>query len=570
MAVNIYVPFSDDGLEPEEQKLYDMVNQYRTQNGLATIPISKALTLVANRHVHDLTSNIGKLTHSWSDASYSSNPTAMWEAPQRFSTGYTGNGYENAYWSSSGATADGALLSWKNSPGHNEVLLNLGIWQSSTWKAIGVGIYGEYAVLWVGEVTDSTGTPSTTPPPTPPTTDNNYIVNSIADVVTEQVNGGWDVVTSNLDNYTLPANVEVLRFGTSISTGTGNAGNNYLLGNALDNTLNGGAGADVMAAYAGNDTYFVDNARDIVVEAVNEGTDTVNASISYTLTANVEILNLLGTTVGGFGNALNNTITGNAADNLLNGDVGIDTVIGGAGNDYYFVDNTTDVITELVNEGTDIVYSTAVSYTLPTNVEHLVVWGAGLNGTGNASNNIIFGSALNNTLADDVGSDILVGGRGQDIYNLSVDNTTDTLYISAGDSLVTNYDKANNFSLGSSATSALGSDNLNLPTTLIAANTAAVGGSAVGSITGAAISNGIIHFQGAGSAVLNATSIVLADALSYVQNNIKGGNTVAFIAGGDTFVFQDAGANDILIDLVGVVATSVNNTGLGAGSVWVI
>jgi uncharacterized protein YkwD len=116
MTVNIYAPFADDGLEPEEQTLYNLVNQYRAQNGLAAIPISKALTLVANRHVHDLTSNIGTLTHSWSDASYSASYDAMWTAPQRFNTGYTGNGYENAYMNSGGATANNALLGWQNSP----------------------------------------------------------------------------------------------------------------------------------------------------------------------------------------------------------------------------------------------------------------------------------------------------------------------------------------------------------------------------------------------------------------------------------------------------------------------
>ncbi len=192
MAVNIYTPFADDGLELEEQQLYDLVNQYRVQNGLTAIPISKALTLVANRHVHDIASNIGTLTHSWSDAVYdSANPatySAMWGAPQRFNTGYTGNGYENAYMNSGGATASNALLGWQNSPAHNAVILNLGIWLTHTWNAIGIGIYGQYAVLWVGEQVDTTGAPvTTTTPVTPVNTagDNSYTVNSLADVVVE-------------------------------------------------------------------------------------------------------------------------------------------------------------------------------------------------------------------------------------------------------------------------------------------------------------------------------------------------------------------------------------------------
>ncbi len=373
-----------------------------------------------------------------------------------------------------------------------------------------------------------------------------------------------------MDGYTLPDNVEVLLLGTKVSVGTGNASNNYLLGNSLNNILNGAAGADVMAGYDGNDSYYIDNVGDIVWEATNQGVDTVNTYLSYILMANVENLNLLGTAVGGFGNNVDNVITGNTADNLLNGGGGANTLIGGTGNDYYFVSSTLDTIVENVGEGSDIVYSTAANFTLTANVENMVIWGTGLNGTGNAGDNIIFGGEFNNTLADGAGSDILVGGRGQDTYILSVDNTLDMLYISAGDSLVTSYDKAYSFNLGTSTSSSVGVDRLNLPTTLIAANTSAVGGTAIGSITGASINNGIISFRGIGGSVIAPAAVVLNDAIAYIQANITGTNTVAFVAGTDTFVFQDAGTADTLVDLVAVTATSINATGLGVGTVWII
>ncbi len=60
-----------------------------------------------------------------------------------------------------------------------------------------------------------------------------------------------------------------------------------------------------------NDTYYVDNVGDVITEVSGEGTDTVNSSITYTLTANVENLNLTGTAnIRGTGNDLDNTIMG--------------------------------------------------------------------------------------------------------------------------------------------------------------------------------------------------------------------------------------------------------------------
>ena len=90
------------------------------------------------------------------------------------------------------------------------------------------------------------------------------------------------------------------------------------------------------------------NRRDLTVfENLNEGTDLVNASISYTLANNVENLTLSGTTaINGTGNTLDNVLIGNSAANTLAGNAGADTLygkagadtlIGGTGNDTYWL-----------------------------------------------------------------------------------------------------------------------------------------------------------------------------------------------------------------------------------------
>ena len=73
----------------------------------------------------------------------------------------------------------------------------------------------------------------------------------------------------------------------------------------------------------------MDNPGDVVIENANDGVDTVNASIHYGLTPNVENLTLQGNAdLQGYGNVLANTIIGNSGSNLINGGAGTDTMVG--------------------------------------------------------------------------------------------------------------------------------------------------------------------------------------------------------------------------------------------------
>lgn len=234
---------------------------------------------------------------------------------------------------------------------------------------------------------------------------------------------------------------------------------------------------DTLIGGAGNDTYVLSRA-DVVTEAVGGGTDTVQASIHYTLGANLENLVLTGTAnLVGTGNGLNNVITGNAGSNVLNGGSGIDTVsyanatgpvtvslattaaqvtgfgsdtlsnfeniigsrfndrltgndlanridgglgsdtmTGGKGSDTYVADASTDIIVETGTTAgeTDTVLS-AVNWTLGATLENLALTGTtATHGTGNNANNVIGGNGIANILNGAGGNDTVNGAAGND------------------------------------------------------------------------------------------------------------------------------------------------------------
>ena len=299
-----------------------------------------------------------------------------------------------------------------------------------------------------------------------------YWVDNVGDVVTERLNGGTDQVVSTLDHYTLPDNVENLSgSGSADFTGTGNAlnnvitgggganhlyglgGNDVLQGGSGDDVLDGGIGNDQMSGGAGNDVYYVDARGDVVTEAPDGGIDEIRTTlISYRLGDTLENLTFTGHGFfTGWGNAAANviqggdngnslygldgadTLVGGAGNDLLDGGTGADSMVGGAGNDRYIVDNAGDHVVEAPNGGTDVVLASVSSYALSDNVEQLTFTGHGaFTGWGNAGNNLISGSTdgPNNLYGGD-GNDWLVGGSGNDF--LDGGSGTDVMVGGAGD-----------------------------------------------------------------------------------------------------------------------------------------
>ena len=164
-------------LSDEEQKLAHMIHDYRSKYDLASTSITHSLTQVAKVHVKDLHEHflvtvpqslgLGCNLHSWSSQGhwtpvcYRPDHTlaaAMWNKPREITANvYAGNGYELAYWSSIPATAKRILTGWQQSPPHQAVLLETSGWQQKRWPAMGVGIYGQFAVVWFGDRPDPQG-----------------------------------------------------------------------------------------------------------------------------------------------------------------------------------------------------------------------------------------------------------------------------------------------------------------------------------------------------------------------------------------------------------------------------
>ena len=265
------------------------------------------------------------------------------------------------------------------------------------------------------------------------------------------------------------SNTVAIAYNTIIENVNGSHyGVNTIVGNDADNTFDVRigiySGANTLTGGKGNDTYLIHSAQDVVIENLGEGSDTVLASVTYTLPANVENLTLTGTAaIDGTGNGLNNVISGNAGDNTLIGGAGGDTLDGGAGIDTAdYSGSSAGVIVNLAGgfgqggdaEGDRLVSieraigsnydDTLVGWTNATYLDggagndQIGFYGNGgtlIGGTGNDSiwdlgtggntliggdgNDMLDAGAGNDTLMGGTGNDLLIGGLGNDTYDFN-------------------------------------------------------------------------------------------------------------------------------------------------------
>ena len=280
--------------------------------------------------------------------------------------------------------------------------------------------------------------------------DDVYGVDSAGDLVTEAAGGGDDKILASV-SYVLPegSEVEILsaadhEAATSLNF-TGNDFANQLWGTNGANVLDGGAAADVMFGFGGNDVYYVDDAADDIFESAGKGLDIAYASTSYALTrgSEVEIVSAIDnnatTALNLTGNEYHSELWGTNGANVLDGAGGADVMLGFSGDDRYFVDHGDDDIYEGAGRGRDITYA-SIGYTLTLGSEVEILSAIDNNATtaldltGNELNNELWGNnganVLNGARGNDIlnglgGNDTLIGGDGNDIY--FVDSPNDAI-----------------------------------------------------------------------------------------------------------------------------------------------
>ena len=273
------------------------------------------------------------------------------------------------------------------------------------------------------------------------------------DVVVELAGEGYDTVES-LRTFTLGEHVEVLVLRGGNIDGTGNPQANVIIGTLGANVLDGRGGADTLQGSLGDDVYVAD-LEDTLVEDPGQGSDTVRASVSFSLVGhdnieNIELTGVEGLTATGSGGA--NLLTGNDGANVLDGGAGDDTLQGGAGADtlrgslgddvYVLADAAQDTLVEAAGEGRDTVRA-SVSFSLEALAE---IEDVELQGTadidaagsaianlmlGNAGANVLSGGGGEDTLDGSLGDDTLQGGSGHDTYVVA--DLADRLVEAAGE-----------------------------------------------------------------------------------------------------------------------------------------
>ena len=314
----------------------------------------------------------------------------------------------------------------------------------------------------------------------------------------------------------------------------GAGGNDTLTGGDGNDRLIGGTGDDSMSGGTGDDTYVVDSTSDTVTESSGEGTDTVEASATFTLGSNVENLTLTGASaINGTGNSAANTIKGNSGDNVLTGNGGTDSIFGFGGDDTLNGGSSFDSL--IGGDGADTV-----------NAGDGADWIRGEAGndilSGEGGNDKIFGEAGNDTLDGGTGNDIMTGGTGDDIY----------VYDGAGDRAIENADEGTD-TIQSTANYTVLADNIENLTLTGSGNISGMGNNLDNTITGNS-GNNVLTGGGGNDTLIGgegSDTYMISDNTDTITEGTAAAGTDKVISSITYSIATDYGIEDLELSLSG-------------------
>jgi Ca2+-binding RTX toxin-like protein len=345
-----------------------------------------------------------------------------------------------------------------------------------------------------------------------------FVVNNASDVVQDTSTTANNSILTAL-TYALPTNVnDLVLTGTAAVTGTANGGTD---------TLTSNTGVDTLVGGAGNDTFVLNNASDVVQDASGTASNAIDSSVSYALPTNVNALTLTGSgSLTATGNAANDVITANAGSDTLLAGTGTDTLIGGAGNDTFVVDSTSDVVQD-TTVGANSTISSSVNFTLPTNVNALLLTGTGnLVGTANSGSD---------TLTSNSGVDTLVAGSGADV--IVVNNAADVIQNArATDTIESSF----SYTLPASAGGLILTGTGNISATGNASSDTLVGGAGSDTLTAGTGVATMVGGAGNTTFVVNSASDVVEDTVVGTTNTLQSSVSYSLPAGVDSLTLTGA------------------------------
>ena len=275
-----------------------------------------------------------------------------------------------------------------------------------------------------------------------------FVIDSDDDVIEDTVTGEQNTLIASV-TITLPGNFTTLELsGTGDLAGTANSTNDLILGGPGADTLVAGAGTDTLIAGSaantlvggtGNTTFVVNNSGDVIEGASATASNYLLSSVTYTAPGNVNSLTLTGPgDIAAMGNAGNDVLTGGEGSDTLVAGSGTDTLIGGTGNTTFEVDSAGDVVLDTATAAINTLLS-SVGYTLPTNVDTLILTGTdNLVGTANSGSDTLIANSGADTLVGAGGSALFVVDNSADVVQEASDTARDTIESSVDFTLPSN------------------------------------------------------------------------------------------------------------------------------------